>query len=166
MHVRLGDVLDDDRNVVVPRADRFVVRGGDKPPILVDERDSVHGPQMLVVLLHDFTGIDIILPIYVSILTRLQSKCSLTWIIFLSDMPAKKIFCLSSSGWNLITYGVLPLLNRLIHCPVSVSQSFICRSYPQDKNLRPSFENDTSFTALTWPIKVRRQFPCVYTSHH
>ena len=52
--------------------------------------------------------------------------------IFLSDIPARKMCCLSSSGWNQTTYGVLLLLNH-------------CRHWP------PSVKKVTSLTAWTWP---------------
>lgn len=36
-------------------------------------------------------------------------------MIFLSDIPARKTFCLS--GWNLTQYGILPFENACRHCP-------------------------------------------------
>ena len=55
VHIRLGDILDRDRNVEIPGTNGFVVRRGDEPPILVYETDCVHWPQMLVVLLRNFS---------------------------------------------------------------------------------------------------------------
>lgn len=60
-------------------------------------------------------------------ISRRYSPCrTLTCMIFLSDIPARKMFC--CSGWNRTTYGIFPLLNLFRHWPVSVSQSFIWRS--------------------------------------
>lgn len=44
-----------------------------------------------------------------------------TWTIFLSDIPATKRFCLSSSGLNLTQYGTFLLVKREIHWPVEGS---------------------------------------------
>lgn len=41
-----------------------------------------------------------------------------TWTIFLSDMPATKRFCLSSSGLNLTQYGTFLLVKREMHWPM------------------------------------------------
>lgn len=49
-------------------------------------------------------------------------------MIFLSCIPARKMFCLSPSGLNLTTFGILPFENACMHFPVSVSQSLICLS--------------------------------------
>lgn len=48
VHVRLGDVLDRHRNVVVPCPERLVVRRGHEAPALVDEGDGVDGREMVV----------------------------------------------------------------------------------------------------------------------
>lgn len=49
---------------------------------------------------------------------QLHSSCFFTWTIFLSDMPATKRFCLSSSGLNLTQYGTFLLVKREMHWPV------------------------------------------------
>ena len=153
VHVRLGDVFDRDRDVEIPSTNRLVIRSRNEPPILVHKSDSVDRPQVLVVLLRDLARPYVVLEsetvINIDRVTFINRF--LTCTIFLSDIPAKNIFCLSSSGWNRTTYGIFPLLKRLRHCPVSVSHSFICRSYPQDKNCRPSFVNVRSLTAFTCP---------------
>ncbi len=59
MHVRLGDVFDDDGDIEFPDPHRLVVRGAHEPPVLVDKSDGVDGPQVLVILLHDVTAVDI-----------------------------------------------------------------------------------------------------------
>lgn len=41
VHVRLGNVLDDDGNVIVPSADSLVVRSGQESPVLIDKSDGV-----------------------------------------------------------------------------------------------------------------------------
>lgn len=61
VHVRLGDVFDDDRDVVVPGADSFVIRSCDEPSILVDKCDRIYRTQVLVIFLSDFTTVHIIL---------------------------------------------------------------------------------------------------------
>lgn len=57
----LSDVFDDYGDIVVPNADRFVIRGGNKSTVLVNEGDGVHGSQMLVVLLGDLRRIHVVL---------------------------------------------------------------------------------------------------------
>lgn len=61
VHVRLSDVFDCHRNVEIPGTYRFVIRRGHEPPILVHEGDRVDRPQMLIVLLRDFSGPDVVL---------------------------------------------------------------------------------------------------------
>lgn len=61
VHVGLSDVLDHDRDIVVPRSDRLVVRGRDEPAVVVDEGDRVDGSEMLVVLLRDLVGVGVVL---------------------------------------------------------------------------------------------------------
>lgn len=61
VHVWLGDVFDDNGDVVVPNADRLVIRSGNKSTILVDECNGVHGSQMLVVLLGDLRRVHVVL---------------------------------------------------------------------------------------------------------
>ena len=61
MHVRLGDVLDHNRNVVVPRADSLVVGGGYESTILIYKRDGVHWAQVLIVFLDNLPRIHVIL---------------------------------------------------------------------------------------------------------
>ena len=86
-------------------------------------------------------------------------------MIFLSCIPAMKIFCLSGSGLNLTTFGTLPFVKAKMHLPVSVSHILICRSNEADRNLSPERLNETSLTACEWPMNVRRQLPSLYTSH-
>lgn len=108
-----GNVFYYDGYIIVPCADSLVVRGGHEPSVLVDKGDGVDGSQVLVILLCDLTRVDIILERRVSAMIRM-----VTWhtcMIFLSDMPARKMCCLSSSGWKRTTYGVFPLLKRLRH---------------------------------------------------
>jgi len=40
-----------------------------------------------------------------------------TWIIFLSEQPARKKFCLSGSGLNLTQYGMRLLVKTEMHLP-------------------------------------------------
>jgi len=61
MHVRLGNVLDDDRNVEVPRSDSFIIGGRHESTILVDEGDRVDRSQVLVILLSDFSRVHVVL---------------------------------------------------------------------------------------------------------
>lgn len=61
MHMGLGDVLDHDRDIEVPGSYRFIIRGRDKPSVFVNEGNRVHRPQVLIVLLCDFTRVHIIL---------------------------------------------------------------------------------------------------------
>lgn len=53
VHVWLGDVFNRDRDVEIPCANRLIIRSGYEPPILVHECDSVHRPQVLIILLRD-----------------------------------------------------------------------------------------------------------------
>ena len=165
MHARLSDILDYDGNIKIPCSNCLIIWSSDKPPIFIHKSNGINGAQMLVVFLSYFTGADIILSVVKNESCK-DNRRGFTWMIFLSDIPAKKTFCLSLSGWNLTTYGILPLLNRLMHCPVSVSHNFICRSYPQDENRCPSFEKARSLMYLLWPMKVCKQLPCVYMSHN
>lgn len=41
-----------------------------------------------------------------------------TWMIFLSCIPARKMCCLSASGWKVTTCGRFPFEKALMHCPV------------------------------------------------
>ncbi len=61
MHVWLSDVLDNDRDVKVPCAYRFIIRSRDESSVLVDEGDSIDGAEMLIVFLGNVTRIHIIL---------------------------------------------------------------------------------------------------------
>ena len=87
------------------------------------------------------------------------------WRIFLLEHPARKIFCLSSAGWNLTQNGVRLFVKLLITFPVSVSQSYTTLSKPALKNLLPSFEKQISLTAFWWPWYVLMHFRWVMTSH-
>lgn len=61
VHVRLGDVLDNHRNVIVPASDGFIIRSGDKSSVLIHERDGVYRAKMLIVSLHNLTLSQVIL---------------------------------------------------------------------------------------------------------
>lgn len=55
-----------------------------------------------------------------------RTKCALlTQTIFLSDVPATKRCCLSSSGWNLTQYGTFLLVNRALHWPANNQETII-----------------------------------------
>ena len=121
VHVWLRDVFNRDRDVEIPGPNRLVIRSRDKPPILVHEGDSVHRPKVLIVLLRDLACPYVVLKdVRQLLITRIKSATlmmieTLTCTIFLSDIPARKMFCLSLSGWNRTTYGIFPLLKRLRH---------------------------------------------------
>ena len=61
MHVRLCDVLDDNRDVEVPGADGLVVGSCYEPSVLVNEGDCVHRPKVLVVFLGNLSRVDVVL---------------------------------------------------------------------------------------------------------
>lgn len=61
VHVRLGNVLDHDRDIKLPGTHRLVVRGRHEPAVVVHECDGVDRAQMLVVLLRDIAGLRIVL---------------------------------------------------------------------------------------------------------
>ena len=61
MHMRLGNILDHNRDVPVPGTDCLVIRSGDETLVVVDEGDCVHRAQMLVILLRDLPAVDVIL---------------------------------------------------------------------------------------------------------
>lgn len=63
MHMRLCDILDDDRDIIVPCANGLVVGCGDETSVLVDERDTVHRPKMLVIFLGNLTRVHVVLDI-------------------------------------------------------------------------------------------------------
>ena len=53
MHVWLGDVFDDNWDVIVPTANRLVVRCRQESSVVIDESDRIDGSQMLVVCLRN-----------------------------------------------------------------------------------------------------------------
>ena len=61
MHVWLRDVFDCNGDVEIPGANGFIIRRGDKPPILIHEGDCVDWPKMLVILLRDISRPDVVL---------------------------------------------------------------------------------------------------------
>lgn len=61
MHVRLGNVLDHDRNVVIPTSNGLIIGGGHEAPVLVNERDGIDRSEMLIVCLGDLVGSGIVL---------------------------------------------------------------------------------------------------------
>lgn len=96
VHIRLRNILDDHRNIPIPRSNRLVVRGGDESPVLVDKGDGVDGTEMLIVFLGDFSGSEVVLPTR-EVSTEIVDarRTERTWMIFLSCIPARKMFCLS-----------------------------------------------------------------------
>ena len=78
--------------------------------------------------------------------------------IFLFEQPARKIFCLSSAGWNLTQKGVLRLVKLRMTLPVSVSQRLISLSNPALKKRLPSFVKQMSRTAFWCPLYVLMHF--------
>lgn len=61
MHVRFSNVLDHDGDIEVPCPYGLVIRRRDKATVFINEGDSVHRPQMLVVFLGNLTRVHIIL---------------------------------------------------------------------------------------------------------
>ena len=61
MHIRLGNILDDDRNIIIPRADRLVVARRHEPAVLVHKGDRVDGAEVLVVFLRDLACAEVVL---------------------------------------------------------------------------------------------------------
>ena len=61
MHVWLRNILDHNRNVEIPSADRLIVRRGHKAPVFVNECDGVDRTKMLVVFLRYFARVDVVL---------------------------------------------------------------------------------------------------------
>lgn len=60
-----------------------------------------------------------------------------TWTIFLSDMPATRRFCLSSSGLNLTQYGTFLLVKREMHWPAGEREEKVgalTRGKPEESN--------------------------------
>ena len=84
--------------------------------------------------------------------------------IRLSERPVRNSWPCSAEGLNLMTCGVLPVLKRLTHCPVSVSHSLIHLSKLPDKNCRPLVLKDRSVIALVCPENVRNSSLDRYTS--
>ena len=95
--MRLGDVLDYHGNIEVPSSYSLIIRCRHKPSILVDEGDGVDRTKMLIVLLSNFARIYVILKENGQMIVQRVGKF-LTCMIFLSDIPAKNMCCLSSSG--------------------------------------------------------------------
>ena len=60
-HVGLCNILDYNRNVVVPNSHRLVIRGRRESAVVIDECDRVDRSEMLVVLLGDLTSTHIVL---------------------------------------------------------------------------------------------------------
>jgi hypothetical protein len=61
VHVRLGNVFDDDGDIVIPPSDRLVVRSRQESSVVVDPGDGVDGSQVLIVLLRDLLLSQIVL---------------------------------------------------------------------------------------------------------
>lgn len=64
VHVRLGDILDNDWNIIVPTSDSFIVRCRDESSIVVHEGNGVDWPKMLIIGLHDLMGSQVILNVW------------------------------------------------------------------------------------------------------
>ena len=60
-HVGFGNVFDGDGDVEFPRAQGFVVGGGDEAAGLVDEGDGVDGAEVVVVFLGELAGAGVVL---------------------------------------------------------------------------------------------------------
>jgi len=58
-HVRLADVLHDDRNPPLPDVNLLVIGRCDESSIIVREGDGIHAAQMSIVFLHELPGPDI-----------------------------------------------------------------------------------------------------------
>lgn len=56
MHSGIGNVLHVHRNVPLPYAHRFVVRGGHKPSVVIHKGDGAHRSQVPVVFLYNITA--------------------------------------------------------------------------------------------------------------
>lgn len=102
MHVRLGDIFDCDRDIEIPCTNSLVVGCSNEPSVLVHESNGVDWSQVLIIFLRDLACSYVILggQADVNDVNREGDPTAekLTCTIFLSDIPAKKIFCLSSSG--------------------------------------------------------------------
>jgi hypothetical protein len=61
VHVRLGDILDDNWNIIVPTSDGLIVRCRDESSIVVHECNGVDWPKMLIIGLHDLMSSQVIL---------------------------------------------------------------------------------------------------------
>lgn len=61
VHVWLGDVLDDDWNIVVPGSDTLIVRSRQESTVVVHKGDGVDRTKMLIILLGDLVRIGIVL---------------------------------------------------------------------------------------------------------
>jgi hypothetical protein len=51
VHIRFGDIFDDDGDIVVPSTYRLVIGRGDETTVLIDESDRVDRSKMLIVCL-------------------------------------------------------------------------------------------------------------------
>jgi hypothetical protein len=61
MHRRIGNQLDRHRNIKVPHAHGLVIARSNETTIVVDEGDRVDRSEVLVVLLRDIAGTDVVL---------------------------------------------------------------------------------------------------------
>lgn len=61
MHVRLCNILDDNRNIKVPCSNGLVVGSRNKSSVVINKGNGIDGAQMLVILLGNLPGIDIVL---------------------------------------------------------------------------------------------------------
>jgi hypothetical protein len=53
VHVRLRNIFDNHRDIIIPRTNGLVVGRSHESPILVHESDRVDRSEMLIVLLND-----------------------------------------------------------------------------------------------------------------
>jgi hypothetical protein len=61
VHVGLGDVLDDHRDVIVPPSDGLVIGCRDEPPVVVHKGDGVYRAQVLIIRLHNLMRTSVVL---------------------------------------------------------------------------------------------------------
>lgn len=128
VHRRFCDVLDHDGDVVVPDSHRLVVRRRHEATVLIHKVDRVDLRRVSAARTRDeekdVPGRDAgrtparsrRIRYRTANPSQLRSGAEVTGLtctIFLSDMPARKIF--GFSGWNLMQYGILPFEKACRH---------------------------------------------------
>jgi hypothetical protein len=63
VHVRFGNVFDDDGDIVVPSTYRLVIGCRYETTILVDESNSIDRSKMLIISLNDLMGSQVVLQV-------------------------------------------------------------------------------------------------------